>query len=60
MKNRPGRPRLDENDESVGVHVQMTAKQYDDVYSRAQRDRVTVPERIRRDVREGSEKSRRS
>jgi hypothetical protein len=57
---KPGRPRLDEHDESVGVHVRMTAKQYDDVFDRARRERVTVPEIIRRDVREGSEKNRRS
>lgn len=56
---RRGRPPLDDDDESVGVHVQMTSKQYDEVYERARRERVTVPEIIRRDVREGGEKNKR-
>ncbi len=55
---RRGRPPLDETDPSVDVHVKMSSKQYDATYQRAQRERVTVPEMIRRDVREGAEKER--
>jgi len=50
MKRR-GRPALDPDEESVPVHVRMPATVYDDVYARARLDRVTVPERIRRDIR---------
>lgn len=56
MKRAPGRPPLDDDADSVPVHVKMTETQYDDTYQRARRARVTVPEQIRRDVREASEK----
>jgi hypothetical protein len=46
----PGRPPIDVESDSVPVHVQMSGKQYDAVYARARKDRVTVPERIRRDI----------
>jgi hypothetical protein len=48
---RPGRPPLDDNDESVGVHVRLPSREYDAVYEKARRERVTVPEVIRRAVR---------
>jgi len=50
MEKRPGRPRLDDDDDSVPVHLTLTARQYDAVYERARRERVSVPEIIRRDV----------
>jgi hypothetical protein len=44
----PGRPRLDDNDRSVSASVKMPGKQFDAVCQRALRDRVSVPEVIRR------------
>jgi hypothetical protein len=50
---RPGRPPLDKDDEdSVSVHVRLSPREYDAAYQRAQRDRVTVPESIRRQLRD--------
>lgn len=54
---RSGRPALDERDPSVAVNVRLPSKWYDDTYARARRERVSVPERIRRDMRE-SEKEK--
>lgn len=48
---RTGRPPLDDEPDSVPVHVKMSPSQYDNTYRRAQAARVTVPEQIRRDVR---------
>jgi hypothetical protein len=56
MRRSPGRPPLDDDEESVPVCVVMTTTQYDETYARAQRERVTVPERIRRDVQAASKK----
>ena len=50
IKRPPGRPRLAADEDSVPVHLTMTASQYDETCQRAKRDRMTVPERIRRDV----------
>ncbi|PYR30334.1 MAG: hypothetical protein DMF90_27920 [Acidobacteria bacterium] len=48
-RSRPGRPPLDDTDrESVMVNVRLPLRQYDAVWQRAQRERVTVPEWIRR------------
>jgi len=47
---RPGRPRLDPTAHTVPVHLKLSAAQYDATWRRAQRDGVTVPERIRRDI----------
>jgi hypothetical protein len=44
----PGRPPLDAKDPSVKVCVTVPAHAYDRIYARAQQDRVTVPELIRR------------
>jgi hypothetical protein len=46
----PGRPPLDDEDPSVHVGVRMPLKQYDDLAQRAIRERVSVPELIRRDL----------
>ena len=48
MKRTPGRPRLDPRYRSVPVCVVVPGNQYDALYLRAQRDRVSVPEVIRR------------
>ena len=57
MKRAPGHPPLDDDDASVPVHVKMPSKQYDETYERAQRARVTVPEQIRRDMREAEKRN---
>lgn len=48
MKRNPGRPRLDDDDESIDVHLTLTGRQYDDLYRRASETRITVQEEIRR------------
>lgn len=47
-RRRPGRPPLDPTDPSIEVCLTLPSKRYDDLYARAQRARVTVPELIRR------------
>lgn len=47
---RPGRPPLDDDDPSVQVCVSLPGARYDELYDRAQRDRVSVPEVIRRQL----------
>lgn len=47
---RTGRPPLDDDDDSVPVHLTLTSAVYDELHSRARRDRVSVPERVRRDL----------
>jgi hypothetical protein len=54
MKRSPGRPPLDDDDESVPVHVQMTHTLYQHTSRRAKAERVTVQEIIRRDVQAAS------
>jgi hypothetical protein len=51
---RPGNPPLAHDDTSVDVHLTMTGRDYDDAYRRASRERVSVQEIIRRDIRQGS------
>ncbi|MGH9309054.1 MAG: hypothetical protein ACRD1U_06760 [Vicinamibacterales bacterium] len=48
MPKRRGRPPLDANDPSVPVQVRMPGREYDSVYERARRERVSVPEICRR------------
>jgi len=52
VKRTPGRPPLDADDPSEQVCVSLPGKQYDALDERARRDRVTVPEIIRRDLDE--------
>lgn len=47
---RRGRPRLDEDEESVSVSVRMTSSAYDSLYERAQRERTTIAELVRREL----------
>jgi hypothetical protein len=53
---RTGRPPLDDDDESVPLHLTVTAKQYDTLDGRARRDRVSIQEIIRRDLKASAEK----
>lgn len=53
----PGRPPLDDDDESVPVHLTLTASDYDEAYQRAQQAGVSVPEIIRRDVKAAQKKN---
>ena len=48
MRDRPGRPPLDDDDESVPVSLKLPSKQYDDLWRQAQAQEVSVPEVIRR------------
>ena len=48
---RAGRPPLDHNDPSVGVHVKVPGRQFDLLYERAQKARVSMAEIVRRDLR---------
>jgi hypothetical protein len=53
--NRPGRPTLDEEGApSTQVGVRLPTKDFDDLCQRAARERITVAEVIRRDIRRGS------
>jgi hypothetical protein len=56
MKSRRGRPRLDPADPSVKVTINLPSKQFDAYCVQASRDRVSLPEAIRRHLRP-SEKS---
>jgi hypothetical protein len=51
MKRSPGRPPLDDDEDSVPIHLTVTASTYDDLYRRAQREGLSVPETIRRTLR---------
>jgi hypothetical protein len=52
MKRTPGRPPVDDEDASVEVGVTLPAKQFDAYAKRALREDVSVPEIIRRDLKE--------
>jgi hypothetical protein len=58
MKRTPGRPPLDDDDPSVDMHLRMPSKQYDDAYVRARRERRTVPEQIRQDMRDAARRAK--
>jgi hypothetical protein len=47
-ERKPGRPPLNEDNPSVSVCVKLPSHQYDDIYEKAQRARISVPEVIRR------------
>ena len=47
-RKRPGRPPLDKDSPSVGIHVKVSSRTYDVVYACARRERVSVPEVVRR------------
>jgi hypothetical protein len=47
-RNRPGRPPLDREHDSVQICVSVPDHQYDELYAKAREQRVSVPEVIRR------------
>jgi len=57
MANRPGRPALDRSDPSVHVHFLLPGRAYDALCKRAHVDRTTVPELIRRKLRNSENKN---
>ena len=51
MANKPGRPRLDDDPRpSIPVMVRLPARQYDRLYEAAERDRMNIPEYVRREI----------
>jgi hypothetical protein len=50
-RRRPGRPRLDPEDPSVNVHFRLPTKQYDAAVKRAQDERLSLADYIRRQLR---------
>lgn len=50
MTRRRGRPALDENDPSVGFHIHVPGKKYDELCSQAHRHGLSVPEVARRRI----------
>jgi hypothetical protein len=52
MAGKGGRPPLAADDASLHVGVSLPSRQYDDYCRRALEDDVSVPEIIRRDLRE--------
>ena len=55
-KRPPGRPRVDEKDDSVRVCLTLSQRDYDRAYVEAQRAGVSIPEVLRRQlVRRDSE-----
>jgi hypothetical protein len=56
VKRAPGHPPLDDHDVSVPVCVKMPAKQFDETERRAKEARVSMPEQIRRDMREAEKR----
>lgn len=51
-RTHPGRPRVDDDDATVEVGVSLPAKQFDGYAKRALLEDVSVPEIIRRDLKE--------
>jgi hypothetical protein len=47
---RPGRPAIADDDSSTSVHVRLPSRQYDDLYQRAQQERINVPDLIRQSL----------
>jgi hypothetical protein len=57
MKRKRGRPRLASDDESVPVHLTLPSREYDLAYALARRDRISVPEVLRRAFRRAQKKN---
>ena len=51
-RTHPGRPPIDDTDASVEVGVTLPAKQFDAYARRALREDVSIPEIIRRELKE--------
>ena len=56
MANKPGRPPLDPYEHSVVVTLRMTVQTFDTMYRRAQVERLSVPEIIRRALHKSANK----
>ena len=50
LRRRRGRPRIEPAEETIPVHVKLSASQYRDVEADARAQRITVPEAIRRQL----------
>jgi hypothetical protein len=50
MKRQPGRPPLEDDAESVSVSFRISSAQYDDLYKKAQAERLTLSEHLRREL----------
>lgn len=48
---KPGRPRIDPDDESTQLCLTLPNKEFDRLYALAQRERTTVPDIIRQKLR---------
>jgi hypothetical protein len=57
MKRQPGRPPLDDDDETVPASTKLPSRVYDDLDRRATAARVSLSEQIRRDIAAASKKS---
>jgi hypothetical protein len=59
-QRKTGRPPVDPTDpqKSVGVHLRLPSSQYDRTYQRASAAGVSVPEQLRRDLRDMSGRRR--
>lgn len=52
---KPGRPRLDPNDESIAVHIKMPSREYNRLWDEAQTQRLAVGDLIRLKLAERAE-----
>jgi hypothetical protein len=50
VKRGRGRPPLDPSARSVAIQLRVPARDYDVLYGRAQREGVSIPEVVRRDL----------
>jgi len=57
MKKSPGRPPLDDDDETVPASTKLPSRQYDALDRRAAAARISLSEQIRRDIIAASKKS---
>jgi len=55
-KRKPGRPPLDAADRSVGISIKLPAKALETAATLARAERITLPEWIRRTLRNASER----
>lgn len=58
MANKPGRPPLDPTDRSVSVSLRLPTRAFDQLCHRAAQERVSVPELLRRALRNSANKDR--
>jgi hypothetical protein len=58
--SKPGRPPLSNDDPSTSVTIKVPSKDYDELYARSRIARVSVPEIIRRDLRQRKAEKRKA